>query len=65
MSSTPRPIALTSDQLDIVMAACAPLGQRPLCQWKFQTDPVTSNTTNSGRTRHRNGTPLVPMPLVT
>jgi hypothetical protein len=25
MSSSPRPIALTSDQLDIVMAACAPL----------------------------------------
>jgi hypothetical protein len=25
MSSTPRLIALTSDQLDIVMAACAPL----------------------------------------
>jgi hypothetical protein len=25
MSSSPRPIALTSEQLDIVMAACAPL----------------------------------------
>ena len=28
-------------------------------------DPVTSSTTNSGGTRHLNGTPLVPMPLVT
>jgi|SRR5215467_5197722 len=27
--------------------------------------PVTSSTTNSGGTRHLNGTPLVPMPLVT
>ena len=26
--------------------------------------PVTSSTTNSGGTRHLNGTPLVPMPLV-
>ena len=27
--------------------------------------PVTSSTTNSGGTRHLNGMPLVPMPLVT
>jgi hypothetical protein len=51
--------------LDRVICYTVDADKHPVAATTVLGGPVTSSTTNSGGTRHLNGTPLVPMPLVT